>query len=566
MRALPAIAVIALLVSGCGGDPPASVPTASAPATSAATPPPSDVPGRYGDAASTVREDSVYPDVGEPTIDALHYGLVLRWEPERRRLVGTASINFRATATGDRVKLDLAPQLKPSAVRLDGETVTFQHPGKDLLVTAPVVEDRLYTLRVTYAGRPRPTAAPTSRGDTPGLGWTTQPDGQVRAMQEPYGAYTWYPVNDQPADKAFYDVKVDVPGRWVGVSNGRLLARSTKAGRTRTAWRLTHPAASYLVTIAIGPYRRYDDTGPHGLPITYWVRPGDRRLLPVVRRAPEAIGWLEDRLGPLPSDRMGFVIVPDASGMETQDMITLGRESIQQADGGQVVTHELAHQWYGDAVTPSDWRDVWMNEGMATYLQAEWTVTHGRATWEGWETQFRAADTPTPAHVRPARGVPGGPVRAGERVLLRRADVAGAARRPRRRGVRAAAPGLDPGPPLLQRGPRPARRLVERGVGQGPDRLLHDLAAGEEDAVVVTVVRWFAAAALLLMLAAAGLLVLGFRDDNDAAKVVGILAGVLALACGRVVTWSRKARVYTEIGLDLAPRDYHPPDEPPERP
>jgi len=213
-------------------------------------------------------------------------------------------------------------------------------------------------------------------------------------MQEPYGAFTWYPVNDQPADKAFYDVKVDVPGRWVGISNGRLLARSTKAGRTRTAWRLTHPAASYLVTIAIGPYRRYDDTGPHGLPITYWVRPGDRRLLPVVRRAPEAIGWLEDRLGPLPSDRMGFVIVPDASGMETQDMITLGRESIQQADGGQVVTHELAHQWYGDAVTPSDWRDVWMNEGMATYLQAEWTVTHGRATWEGWETQLRAADNP----------------------------------------------------------------------------------------------------------------------------------------------------------------------------
>src|SRR6188508_2605107 len=68
MRALPAaIAVIALLVSGCGGDPPVSVPTASGPATSAATPPPSDVPGRYGDAASTVREDSVYPDVGEPT-------------------------------------------------------------------------------------------------------------------------------------------------------------------------------------------------------------------------------------------------------------------------------------------------------------------------------------------------------------------------------------------------------------------------------------------------------------------------------------------------------------------
>src|SRR4029079_2927088 len=120
MRALPAaIAVIALLVSGCGCDPEVSVPTASGPATSAAPPPPSDVPGRYGDAASTVREDSVYPDVGEPTIDALHYGLDLRWGRERRRLDGTTSVRFRATATGDRVKLDLAPQLKPSEVRLD---------------------------------------------------------------------------------------------------------------------------------------------------------------------------------------------------------------------------------------------------------------------------------------------------------------------------------------------------------------------------------------------------------------------------------------------------------------
>ena len=82
----------------------------------------------------------------------------------------------------------------------------------------------------------------------------------------------------------------------------------------------------------------------------------------------------------------------------------------------------------------------------------------------------------------------------------------------------------------------------------------------------MTVVRRFAAAGLVLLLSAAGLLVLGFRADNDAAKVVGILAGVLALACRRVVTWSRKARVYTEIGRDLAPRDYHPPDEPPQRP
>jgi drug/metabolite transporter (DMT)-like permease len=82
----------------------------------------------------------------------------------------------------------------------------------------------------------------------------------------------------------------------------------------------------------------------------------------------------------------------------------------------------------------------------------------------------------------------------------------------------------------------------------------------------VTVVRWFAAAAILLLLAGVGMLTVGFKGDDAAAKVVGILMVVLALACWRVFTWSRRFRVYTAVGRDLAPRDYHPPDEPPERP
>ncbi len=82
----------------------------------------------------------------------------------------------------------------------------------------------------------------------------------------------------------------------------------------------------------------------------------------------------------------------------------------------------------------------------------------------------------------------------------------------------------------------------------------------------MTVVRWSAATAVLLLLTGAGLLVLGFARDSDAAKVVGILAEVAALACWRVVTWARKGRAFTEIGRDLAPRDHHPPDEPPDRP
>ena len=105
---------------------------------------------------------------------------------------------------------------------LDGEEVDAQHNGKDLVVNAPVKADQKYALVVTYSGTPEPAQAPTTRTDFTTTGWTVDDDGEVWTMQEPYGAYTWYPVNDQPSDKAFYDFTITAPGDWVGVANGQL--------------------------------------------------------------------------------------------------------------------------------------------------------------------------------------------------------------------------------------------------------------------------------------------------------------------------------------------------------
>lgn len=388
----------ALVLAGCGGSPSADRRQTTAPSLDTTTrPAPAPVvKGRWGQAASATLEDSVYPDIGDPTVDALHYGLDLRWSRASKRLEGVATIRFRVARPATKgFPLDFGHTLSTSRVRLDGKDVTARtaHRGDQLLVDRPVAATgALHTLEVEYAGYPEPTQAPTDRADIPGLGWTTLPNGQVRSMQEPYGAFTWYPVNDQPSDKAFYDLRIDAPGKWVGVSNGRLVSRRSAGGRTITRWHLEHPAASYLVTIAIGPYRRYADTGPHSLPISYWVRDSDKAVLPILRKAPGAIRFLERRLGPLPSKSMGFVVVPQDSGMETQDMITLGIARTRY-DNGQVVTHELSHQWYGDAVTPRDWRDVWMSEGMAMYVQAEWTVDQHLATWKYWTRQWRQSDS-----------------------------------------------------------------------------------------------------------------------------------------------------------------------------
>lgn len=359
-----------------------------------------------GPARSVPREDPYYPTKGDPSVDALRYRLDLRWSAHRRLLTGRARITFRAPVAESQVRLDLGDPLRVRSVRLDGRRVSARHPGKDLVVaTGPLAANSVHLLDVSYRGRPRPVAAPTHRADIPHLGWTTTRRGEVWTMQEPFGAYTWYPVNDQPADKAFYDARITAPRGMVGIFNGRLTSRrTTSAGRTVTAWHLASPASSYLVTIAIGDYVRRSDRGPHHLPISYWVPRRDQRALPLLRRTPAMIRWLEAKLGPYPFDRVGTVVVPSDSAMETQTLVTMGgRLLFDRATFLSDLLHEYAHQWYGDSVTPTTWPDLWLNESFAMYTEIRWEVAHGFATMAQW----RALLTDEDQSLRDSDGPPG---------------------------------------------------------------------------------------------------------------------------------------------------------------
>jgi aminopeptidase N len=358
---------------------------------------------------STPVEDPYYPSHGDPGVDALHYGLDLRWSRATRVLHGTARITLRVTSDTDRVTLDLGKPLTVAAVSLDGAGVSWTRSGNHLLVdTPPLVAGTRHHLTVVYHGTPHPVTAPTSRSDLPYVGWHTTGTGAVWTMQEPFGAFTWYPVNDQPSDKAFYDARIDVPGDWVGIFNGRLVHRRTTAGRTVTLWHLGSPAASYLTTIAIGDYRGYRDTGPHGLPIRYWVHRGDTSTLSELRRTPGMIRWLERRLGPYPFSRIGTVVVPSLSGMETQTLVTMGGKLLRDYPPREFrsdLLHEYAHQWYGDTVTPDNWPDLWLNESFAMYTQFRWEVSQGWRTMadvrdelDSLDAQLRAEDGPPGAY------------------------------------------------------------------------------------------------------------------------------------------------------------------------
>jgi len=192
----------------------------------------------------------------------------------------------------------------------------------------------------------------------------------------------------------------------VGVANGRLLSRTTRRGDTLTRWRLPEPTSSYLVTVAVGRFTMTRDRSSSGIPITYWTPPDRPDLLRRLRQAPAAVDWVEQRLGPYPFHTLGFLVVDSRSGMETQTMITLG--DTRYATSPEVLVHEVAHQWYGDEVTPTDWRDVWMNEGMAMYVQAVWTGEHGRQPLASIIDGYAALDAQLRAQAGPpADYVPG---------------------------------------------------------------------------------------------------------------------------------------------------------------
>jgi len=347
----------------------------------------------YAEAVSAATTDDEFADIGTATIDALHYGLDLDWNATAKQLTGTETLTFRAPKPATEVELDLGPSMRVTSAILDGHKVATTHHGFVIsIATGALKTDSHHVLVIGYRGKPAPFTAPSGDAGASGGGWHTEADGEVWTLQEPVGALTWYPVNDEPSDKAFYDVTWHTEARWTGVSDGQLTEDAVRGGVRTTHWALDSPAASYLTTAAIGPYAEYTQTGPHGLPLSYWVLPKDRGALKTLRTSPQLLGWLEQRLGSFPFRSLGDVVIPAYSAVETQTMVTMGAPILRLPDPDALLLHEYVHQWYGDEVTPSGFKDLWLNETFAYYLQLTWEASHDRTTTGQWEAMVDRED------------------------------------------------------------------------------------------------------------------------------------------------------------------------------
>lgn len=322
-------------------------------------------------AVSTTRVDSVYPRHSMPDVDALHYDLQLQWAPRRDRLRSHEDLRFRAARTVRAVHLALGPRMHVSSARLDGHPVQYTHHGALLALRRGVAAGTLHRLVLSYGGRlPQ---APPIWGQRNAVGMFHMRH-RVYTNDEPVGAFTWYAVDDQPSDKAYYDFRLSVPSRQIGVANGRLTSERHVRGETLTRFHLDRPSAAYLITAEFGRYRRTPAGTVAGTPVTVWTPSGQHDGPRMARHFHAAVVWAHHLLGRFPFRTLSLIVVHGyGDGMENQTLVTMGDHTAQEVN----LVHEVVHQWYGDEVTPRDWRDVWMNEGMAMYAQDLWTAGHG---------------------------------------------------------------------------------------------------------------------------------------------------------------------------------------------
>lgn len=143
---------------------------------------------------------------------------------------------------------------------------------------------------------------------------------------------------------------------------------------------MTRPMASYLATIHVGPYEVETATGPSGIPLRHYYPAGfptEERL--AFRRTGEMMQRMIEWAGPYPFESYGTIVLanPKPFALETQAMSTFGRRAISE----RILFHELAHQWFGNHVSPANWSEVWLNEGFATYLDALWGAGEA-AAWD----------------------------------------------------------------------------------------------------------------------------------------------------------------------------------------
>ena len=307
-------------------------------------------------------------------IDAEHYVFRLTLRDDTDQISGEAEVSFRFLHEGvTEFFLDLASVsggsdgkgMTVSEVTSGAGPVQWGHEEDRLHITLsqapPQGELVRFTIRYQGVAAEGLNVGPNRYGDR-----------TFFSVNWPNRARHWLPMIDHPYDKATSEFVVTAPAHYQVVANG-LLQEETDLGdgQRLTHWKQSIPIPSWLNALGVARFASRHFGSIHGIPLQTWVFHQDRDEGIATFEVPvrDAMAFFIENIGPYSYEKLANVEAAGmGGGMEHASVIFYGAGSVTMEPATGLVTHEIAHQWFGNSVTESDWDDVWLSEGFATYL------------------------------------------------------------------------------------------------------------------------------------------------------------------------------------------------------
>ena len=297
-------------------------------------------------------------------VDILHYRIEIEVPVTGEEIAGRTEISVRPVAVPlPSLVLDFGG-FTIDEVTIDGQPAKYTRDGEKLRILTGWKRD-VFRTAIRYHGAP-----------TDGLFIQANKHGRRGAFADnwPNRAHYWFPGVDHPSDKATVEFFVTVPPGYETIANGKRIATTTlSGGATQTHWSEATPIPVHCMVFGAAGFAIVDAGKAAGTDVSYYFDPEDKEKGTLqFGRARKMVELYSTLVGPYPYEKLALVQSSTRfGGMENASAIFLDEKRIGESISLEnLVAHEIAHQWFGDSVTQTQWPDVWLSEGFATYFAA----------------------------------------------------------------------------------------------------------------------------------------------------------------------------------------------------